>query len=423
MFTGLLFHFPSVVNAQILNGDDLFLTDPTPGIVFDDTDTDGPNWAIRGRDEFFNIDDEASSLTYLRFDPAKFSTALGQSASAPGDFSTALGGNAFAAGAQSTALGPLTNASGDRSTAVGSFATASVTSSSALGDSAIATGISSTALGSFAKAAGANSTALGFRATAPNPSTIVLGSTPNINSANSYMNIGMGTTAPVEAVDVERSAAAARFQLTSFTADATEAPQYIQRRARGTRTVPTAVQNNDNLGLFSFRGYNGTVMGGSRATITAQAAGNFSGTSTPTRLIFATTPVGQTAPQPVLVITPDGKVQVKGVNLNVPDYVFEDDYQLMPLDELKAFIETNRHLPGIPSADEVNSGVHDLAGSDMAHLRKIEELTLYALQQESRLQETRQGLQAVELRNQVLEAKNAQLEQRLASLESRIPAR
>jgi hypothetical protein len=78
----------------------------------------------------------------------------------------------------------------------------------------------------------------------------------------------------------------------------------------------------------------------------------------------------------VLVITPDGKVQVNGQNLNVPDYVFEEDYDLMPLKELRAFIEENAHLPGIASADEVNSGLHDLAGSDMAYLRKIEELTL-----------------------------------------------
>ena len=188
--------------------------------------------------------------------------------------------------------------------------------------------------------------------------------------------------------------AAARFQLTSFTATATEAPQFIQRRARGTRTAPTAVQSNDNLGLFSFRGYNGSSMGGSRATITAQAAGTFSASSTPTRLIFSTTPVGQTTPQSVLVITPDGKVQVKGVNLNVPDYVFEDDYKLMPLEELKSFIDRNGHLPGIAPAHEVKSEGLDLAGSQMDLLEKVEELTLYTLQQEGRLTEQQSQLQA-----------------------------
>jgi len=207
-----------------------------------------------------------------------------------------------------------------------------------------------------------------------------------VNSATDYVNVGIGTHAPAEAVDVERSAAAARFQLTSFTSTASEAPQYIQRRARGTKVAPTAVQNNDNLGLFSFRGYNGSSMGGSRATITAQAAGTFSASSTPTRLIFATTPVGQTTPQSVLVITPDGKVQVQGVNLTVPDYVFEDDYELMPLDELRAFIDANGHLPGIASAQQVRDEGLDLAGSQMGLLQKVEELTLYTLQQEQRIE-------------------------------------
>jgi hypothetical protein len=183
----------------------------------------------------------------------------------------------------------------------------------------------------------------------------------------------------------------------------------VQRRARGTSASPAAVNSGDNLGLFSFRGHNGATMGGSRATITAQATGNFTVSSTPTRLIFATTPVGSTTPQQVLVITPDGKVQVKGVNLNVPDYVFEDDYTLMPLDELRTFIDENGHLPGIPSAKEVKAGVHDLAGSDMAHLQKIEELTLYTLQQDGRLSEQESRLLAQQARIDHLEAQLARV--------------
>ena len=151
--------------------------------------------------------------------------------------------------------------------------------------------------------------------------------------------------------------------------------------------APTALQSGDNLGLFSFRGHNGTGMGGSKATITAQAASNFTMSSAPTRLIFSTTPVGSTTPQQVLVITPDGKVQVNGQNLTVPDYVFEDDYELMPLDELQAFIDANGHLPGIAPAHEVQYEGLDLAGSQMSLLQKVEELTLYTLQQERLLKE------------------------------------
>jgi hypothetical protein len=200
-------------------------------------------------------------------------------------------------------------------------------------------------------------------------------------------NIGFGTAAPTQAVDVIRDGAAARFQLTSFTDTATEAPQYIQRRSRGDSKVPEAVLSGDNLGLFSFRGYNGTTMGGSRAAITAQAAGNFSDTSTPTRLLFGTTPVGSTTPTTVMEITPEGTVKINGAALNVPDYVFEDDYVLMPLEELQSFIDRNGHLPGIASAEQVQSEGLDLADSQMSQLQKIEELTLYTLQQAQQIED------------------------------------
>jgi hypothetical protein len=127
--------------------------------------------------------------------------------------------------------------------------------------------------------------------------------------------------------------------------------------------------------------------------------------------------VGKTVPEQVLVITPDGKVQVNGQNLNVPDYVFEDDYELMPLAELRAFIDENGHLPGIPSAGEVNAGAHDLAGSDMAHLQKIEELTLYTLQQQDQIQRQQKRIAELEELQERVTHLEAQQE-RIAILEA-----
>jgi hypothetical protein len=356
-----------------------------------------------------NSGGNAIALGYFASSAGPYSAALGVAALATGYSSIALGNSATSGGDYSAALGQYSNAAGNDSIALGYLAESDGDYSTALGYVAKSFGESSIALGSFASSAGPYSTALGFRASAPNSNTIVLGSIPGVNNATNYANVGMGTTAPSQAVDVERSEAAARFQLSSFTANVTEAPQYIQRRSRGTAAAPTAVLSNDNLGLFSFRGYNGATMGGSRATITAQAAGNFTNSSTPTRLIFATTPVGQTTPQQVLVITPDGKVQVNGQNLTVPDYVFEDDYELMPLEELRAFIDANGHLPGIAPAAEVNANGLDLAGSQMGLLQKVEELTLYTLKQEQRL--AVQDAENDRLRNEV-----ARLQQDQASM-------
>jgi hypothetical protein len=89
------------------------------------------------------------------------------------------------------------------------------------------------------------------------------------------------------------------------------------------------------------------------------------------------------------------KVQVNGQNLTVPDYVFEDDYALMTLEELQAFIDANGHLPGVASAQQVNEEGLDLAGSQMGLLQKVEELTLYTLQQQSRIKQLEEQLASV----------------------------
>ena len=63
------------------------------------------------------------------------------------------------------------------------------------------------------------------------------------------------------------------------------------------------------------------------------------------------------------------------------DYVFEDDYELRSLEELAHFIEQNKHLPNIPSADAMTKNGVSVGHISGRLLEKIEELTLYTLQQ------------------------------------------
>ncbi|MFZ4058952.1 MAG: hypothetical protein ACOYKE_12485 [Ferruginibacter sp.] len=68
-----------------------------------------------------------------------------------------------------------------------------------------------------------------------------------------------------------------------------------------------------------------------------------------------------------------------------PDYVFDDQYQLLNFNQLRNYITENKHLPNIPAAKEVqNSGI-DLGEFQRKSIEKIEELTLYILQLENRL--------------------------------------
>lgn len=82
------------------------------------------------------------------------------------------------------------------------------------------------------------------------------------------------------------------------------------------------------------------------------------------------------------------KLSVKGgvraVSITVEsewaDHVFEDDYDLMPLEDVETFIEDNGHLPGIPSARSIENEGLDLGATQRLMMEKIEELTLYLLE-------------------------------------------
>lgn len=69
-----------------------------------------------------------------------------------------------------------------------------------------------------------------------------------------------------------------------------------------------------------------------------------------------------------------------------PDYVFAEDYDLMPLEEVEASIRMNKHLPGIPSAKKIGADGIPLGQIQKQMMEKIEELTLHLIQQNKRLQ-------------------------------------
>ncbi|MCC7333051.1 MAG: hypothetical protein IT232_10645 [Flavobacteriales bacterium] len=71
---------------------------------------------------------------------------------------------------------------------------------------------------------------------------------------------------------------------------------------------------------------------------------------------------------------------------NFPDYVFAKDYQLMPLAELDKFITINKHLPNIPNAKEVKENGLSIGEIQTKQMEKIEELTLYILELNKRLE-------------------------------------
>jgi hypothetical protein len=76
-----------------------------------------------------------------------------------------------------------------------------------------------------------------------------------------------------------------------------------------------------------------------------------------------------------------------------PDYVFAEDYALMPLEQLEASIKANKHLPGIPSAGQVSREGISIGQMQHHMMEKIEELTLYILDQDKQLKDLRAQLE------------------------------
>jgi hypothetical protein len=79
--------------------------------------------------------------------------------------------------------------------------------------------------------------------------------------------------------------------------------------------------------------------------------------------------------------------EVKVCLNNGCDYVFENDYQLMNLNDLKNFVTTNKHLPEVAPAAQMESEGINVSEMNALLLKKIEELTLYLIELKNEIDE------------------------------------
>ncbi|MFN3755246.1 beta strand repeat-containing protein [Flavobacterium sp.] len=110
------------------------------------------------------------------------------------------------------------------------------------------------------------------------------------------------------------------------------------------------------------------------------------------------------------ILTEKVKVALRS-SANWADYVFASDYKLMPLKEVEEFVNTNKHLPGIDSAEALAKNGLDIAEMQSKQMEKIEELTLYIIDQDKKIEA--QG-KALEKYNKEIEALKAQMQAILA---------
>ncbi|HYK89365.1 MAG TPA: hypothetical protein VE398_11375 [Acidobacteriota bacterium] len=296
-------------------------------------------------------------------------------------------------------------------------------------------GGNNTLLGAYSDGAAAisNATALGYRASVTQSNSLVLGSINGVNGGPADTKVGIGTTAPVSHLNiVSTSTASPRGVANEQYNNGMDGVQFRGRKARGTPAAPAALLAGDVLGNYVFDGHDGSAFGTgvqirpvTEEAWTPTAHGAYlalwttpPGTITNTEKLRITgsgyVGIGTTTPTERLHVI--GNLRISGAYLQgapeepVPDYVFEPDYKLMPIEELQKYVQKEKHLPNVPNAMEIKEKGMNLGELQMKLLAKIEELTLYTVQQAKTNQEQKAALDRKDAEVATLNARLAALE-------------
>jgi len=115
--------------------------------------------------------------------------------------------------------------------------------------------------------------------------------------------------------------------------------------------------------------------------------------------------VGTTSPKNKLEVA--GTIRAEEVIVEAQpwaDYVFEDGYDLLTLNQVEKHIEQHGHLPGVPSSEDVESEGVSLGDTQRILLEKIEEMTLYIIDQNKRMEEKDRQIENLLSRMEAVEA-------------------
>jgi hypothetical protein len=209
---------------------------------------------------------------------------------------------------------------------------------------------------------------------------------------NSTGLVGIGTNAPTELLSIGND-------------DGTNpASRKVLQLSSGGYDQPsgfTANSNGDKIILYNSQaaGYDSRIGIGNRGNMWFKSIGPngstgmvewYTGLSDLPKMVLSSSgalSIGTSDPKSYkLAVNGSAIVTSMTVKLNAqwPDFVFRDNYLLKPLAEVKDFIQTNHHLPELPNASDVEKNGLDLGEINRLLVKKVEELTLYAIESEQK---------------------------------------
>jgi len=129
--------------------------------------------------------------------------------------------------------------------------------------------------------------------------------------------------------------------------------------------------------------------------------------------------IGTTQPDAALAV--NGSIHATQVKVTAtvpgPDYVFDNDYKLITLAEIKDYIAKNHRLPEVPSAEHMSKEGIDLGNMNLLLLKKVEELTLYLIDKDAKLQSQKKQIEDQNRQLNTQREKSEQQEARIDALE------
>lgn len=196
-------------------------------------------------------------------------------------------------------------------------------------------------------------------------------------------NVGIGTGSPAARLEVQRNdglGALARFANTATAADRSA---LVELQSAGDLPAPWRFGvggTGNSLGLTAGQFYVERVSGGVRLLVAPN--GN----------------VGIGTTNPLYRLSVNGTIQAKEVRVETgwADHVFDSSYRLRPLSEVQAYIAQYQHLPDMPTAKKIQEEGLELAAVNTLMMQKIEELTLYLLEQEHKIRRLEEKVHQLE---------------------------
>lgn len=203
-------------------------------------------------------------------------------------------------------------------------------------------------------------------------------------------NIGVGTSSPTVKFEVSGTAKATSLQAVSLNVTG----NINFRSLAGNSTKAVTINSDGNLLSADLSTFHDNL-GNHTATQNLNLGGNkiVNGTSGNGGIFVATNGnvlIGAGNITPTKALEVNGTIRSKEVIVEVAnwsDFVFDNNYHLMSLKDTESFIKQNGHLPNVPSATEVEKEGIGLGEMNAVLLQKIEELTLYVIELEKKIEE------------------------------------